>query len=342
MDSLVVVANVIGIFILLVIVLRKQLTKNAELSQNPLSQDPPKNPIRAKIDFDNLFLNEKIIPTDLYVFGEEVISAITNFIRSISSTALDLHPIFDHMLIEQGGTYKYWTIANYSNISIWVRIFCTDKKGILIFDFSGQKSIFSDFNFEGEKTLLSSTYYMDDTCFNKRILKFSKEDLFNQREQPVLINVGLVDVRPLSAYIFGGEDKIKYETSYYDYFFFMDYLIKVDKTLGDLKEKIEIVKEFYLREKEFGRIHFEESWKKTMEELKEKAKEYEEENKQHRIPVNVKREVWRRDGGRCSRCGSGERLEFDHIIPYSKGGSNTARNIELLCQDCNRKKSNAI
>jgi hypothetical protein len=303
MDSLVVVANVIGIFILLVIVLRKQLTENAELSQNPLPQeqapvpqDPPKNPIRAKIDFDNLFYKEKIIPTDLYVFGEEVISAITNFIRSISSTALDLHPIFDHMLIEQGGAYKDWTIANYSNISIWVRIFCTDKKGILIFDFSGQKSIFSDFNFEGEKTVLSSTYYMDDTCFNKRILKFSKEDLFNQREQPVLINVGLVDVRLATRDIFAtsfGEDKIKYETSYYDYFFFMDYLIKVDKTLGDLKEKIEIVKEFYLREKEFGRIHFEESWKKTMEELEEKAKEYEEENKQRRIPENVNREVWR-------------------------------------------------
>jgi 5-methylcytosine-specific restriction endonuclease McrA len=37
-------------------------------------------------------------------------------------------------------------------------------------------------------------------------------------------------------------------------------------------------------------------------------------------------------------CGSRERLEYDHIIPVSKGGSNTARNIELRCESCNRRK----
>jgi hypothetical protein len=61
-----------------------------------------------------------------------------------------------------------------------------------------------------------------------------------------------------------------------------------------------------------------------------------------RIPENVRIEVWRRDGGRCARCGSRERLEYDHIVPISKGGSNTARNIELLCEKCNRSKSNNI
>ena len=60
------------------------------------------------------------------------------------------------------------------------------------------------------------------------------------------------------------------------------------------------------------------------------------------ISSNVKREVWRRDQGRCARCGSRENLEYDHIIPVAKGGSNTARNIELLCQECNRKKSAKI
>lgn len=60
------------------------------------------------------------------------------------------------------------------------------------------------------------------------------------------------------------------------------------------------------------------------------------------IPSNVRREVWRRDQGRCVKCESRDKLEFDHIIPVSKGGSNTARNVELLCQDCNRRKSNKI
>jgi len=61
-----------------------------------------------------------------------------------------------------------------------------------------------------------------------------------------------------------------------------------------------------------------------------------------RIPENVRVEVWRRDGGKCARCGSRERLEYDHIVPVSKGGSNTARNIELLCEKCNRSKSNNV
>ncbi|MGQ0536678.1 MAG: HNH endonuclease [Methanobacteriota archaeon] len=57
-----------------------------------------------------------------------------------------------------------------------------------------------------------------------------------------------------------------------------------------------------------------------------------------RIPEHVRRIVWMRDGGRCARCGSGSELEFDHIIPASRGGGNTAVNIEVLCRPCNRAK----
>jgi len=60
------------------------------------------------------------------------------------------------------------------------------------------------------------------------------------------------------------------------------------------------------------------------------------------IPTNVKRAVWIRDKGRCVMCSSKENLEFDHIIPHSCGGSNTERNIQLLCIVCNRKKSDNI
>jgi hypothetical protein len=61
-----------------------------------------------------------------------------------------------------------------------------------------------------------------------------------------------------------------------------------------------------------------------------------------RIPESVRIEVWRRDGGKCARCGSREKLEYDHIVPISKGGSNTARNIELLCEKHNRSKGSNI
>lgn len=60
------------------------------------------------------------------------------------------------------------------------------------------------------------------------------------------------------------------------------------------------------------------------------------------ITSSVKMEVWRRDGGKCVECGSKEKLEYDHIIPVSKGGSSTARNVQLLCEKCNRRKSDNI
>ena len=57
------------------------------------------------------------------------------------------------------------------------------------------------------------------------------------------------------------------------------------------------------------------------------------------IPAPVRREVWRRDGGRCSyldphsgrRCGSRFLLELDHIVPFALGGSAEPGNLRLRC-----------
>ncbi len=56
------------------------------------------------------------------------------------------------------------------------------------------------------------------------------------------------------------------------------------------------------------------------------------------ISQEVKHIVFERDGGRCSHCGSGSNLEYDHIVPFSRGGSNEPENIQLLCLSCNRRK----
>jgi 5-methylcytosine-specific restriction endonuclease McrA len=56
------------------------------------------------------------------------------------------------------------------------------------------------------------------------------------------------------------------------------------------------------------------------------------------IPDAVKNEVWQRDSGHCVECGSNENLEFDHVIPVSLGGANTAANLQILCGECNRAK----
>ncbi len=60
------------------------------------------------------------------------------------------------------------------------------------------------------------------------------------------------------------------------------------------------------------------------------------------ISKKVKLAVWQRDKGMCVECGSKEKLEYDHIIPVTKGGSNTERNVQLLCEKCNRKKATNI
>lgn len=64
--------------------------------------------------------------------------------------------------------------------------------------------------------------------------------------------------------------------------------------------------------------------------------------KSRKIPQRIKDMVWQRDEGKCVECGTKENLEFDHIIPHSKGGANTYRNIQLLCSSCNKTKSSNI
>jgi len=61
------------------------------------------------------------------------------------------------------------------------------------------------------------------------------------------------------------------------------------------------------------------------------------------IPTWVKLEVWRRDRGRCTICSSQKDLHFDHIIPWSKGGSSsTPANVQLLCGKHNLQKHDRI
>lgn len=61
------------------------------------------------------------------------------------------------------------------------------------------------------------------------------------------------------------------------------------------------------------------------------------------IPTSVKLEVWKRDKGKCKECGSTDNLHFDHILPFSKGGTSLlAENIQLLCARHNLQKSDKI
>jgi hypothetical protein len=56
------------------------------------------------------------------------------------------------------------------------------------------------------------------------------------------------------------------------------------------------------------------------------------------IPKSVRREVFNRCKGKCVECGSHINLQYDHIIPVSKGGNSTSDNLQVLCRDCNLRK----
>ncbi len=63
------------------------------------------------------------------------------------------------------------------------------------------------------------------------------------------------------------------------------------------------------------------------------------------IPRGEMLKVIRRDGQICQRCNRAvpdNEVEFDHLIPYSKGGQSTAENLRLVHKDCNRKKGDSL
>jgi len=60
------------------------------------------------------------------------------------------------------------------------------------------------------------------------------------------------------------------------------------------------------------------------------------------IPTEIRRAVFERDGGRCVECGSNFDLQYDHVLPVSRGGATTVQNLQLLCADCNSRKSDSL
>lgn len=63
------------------------------------------------------------------------------------------------------------------------------------------------------------------------------------------------------------------------------------------------------------------------------------------IPREVMLKVVRRDGQICQECNEpvkDNEVEFDHIIPFSRGGRSTVENIRLIHKSCNRKKSASL
>ena len=132
--------------------------------------------------------------------------------------------------------------------------------------------------------------------------------------------------------------------------FYQKYRIEIENRRTEIEEELlresiqeqkDLIKQKLLR-KEFERKLQKEVFKELLEQGIISTQQDDKEWNREPIPQDVKDKVWNRDSGRCVKCGSQENLEFDHIIPFSKGGANTYRNLQILCRKCNAKKSDKI
>jgi hypothetical protein len=62
-----------------------------------------------------------------------------------------------------------------------------------------------------------------------------------------------------------------------------------------------------------------------------------------KISPTIRHAVFKRDGHKCVLCGKtskdGVGLVIDHVVPLAKGGTNSERNLQTLCDPCNAGKA---
>lgn len=172
------------------------------------------------------------------------------------------------------------------------------------------------------KTIGSATAYLRTLHADSTYRQAAAEFLERQRLEPQAV-VGVV---------------VEYSTKYWTkYWAYKDTIFKVesDEPDIDVHTVLLLLKHFMLkRSRYYEKIRREIEALENLEKLQRVEREL--------IPEAVRLFVWQRDKGQCVKCGSRQRLEFDHVIPVAAGGSNTERNIQLLCESCNRAKGSTI
>ncbi|PKP20371.1 MAG: hypothetical protein CVU05_09310 [Bacteroidetes bacterium HGW-Bacteroidetes-21] len=166
---------------------------------------------------------------------------------------------------------------------------------------------------------LSAKYLMKDNILSEDEYHFLKR---------------LREVIKASQYEIYREYKTEIDRLIYEIF----YLMYLDAELDNSEEKemqylTEIFGVEYMAMCDIKRKVLNDKYQQTIEK---------EMQRNRHIPERILITVFERDKGRCVLCGSTDSIEYDHIIPFSKGGSNDSENIRVLCRKCNRKKSNNI
>lgn len=66
------------------------------------------------------------------------------------------------------------------------------------------------------------------------------------------------------------------------------------------------------------------------------------------ISKSIKNSVWEKTGGKCFYCGRqtipfgnfNMSFHIDHLVPYSRGGKDTIKNLIPSCRGCNIERGN--
>lgn len=202
-----------------------------------------------------------------------------------------------------------------------------------------------------EKMIFINKYRLDKLLkelkeYDRKPLKrfFTSSVLIKQKQENFIFLKDFIDIRleyknqllTIGKKIIDGNEVVLLKQGDKSYFLFNNVLYKIGGDYINI-EQLRLLA-----------LDYEDKERKKFESLKKKFDLVEGEKEEggfyqrERIPEEIRIAVWRRDGGKCARCGSREKLEYDHIVPVSRGGSNTVRNIELLCESCNRKKHDKI
>jgi hypothetical protein len=166
--------------------------------------------------------------------------------------------------------------------------------------------------------------------------------LIDKREVDLAIPIGVALLRAQESEpvaLNRGESFTSNEDRYVGWFLYKNQVFEVTldcvTSTSEEKAKLLVKKEVLSEDSELAKLRREVL-------AIERLSAFDNSTKRTAIPEIVKMIVFQRDQGKCARCGAKENLHFDHIIPVSKGGSNSEENIQLLCEACNLKKSDKI
>ena len=171
-----------------------------------------------------------------------------------------------------------------------------------------------------------------DFKITTRRSSYSVQELFNEMER-IWMQLGH---RPSRDEWTASNPKISYDSIYRRFGSWTDACLKFIeyKSGGTIPEVIETHEE--TRKPQADHIEVNKKNEKGEVRILEKTRT---------VPLSVRIKVLSRDNFRCIYCGKspatdvGTKLHIDHIIPFSKGGTNTAENLQTLCEECNLGKS---